>query len=80
MEDKLYEDVKKYLQKEEVPLNVPSTRANFIATSRKYSINARGFLTRENKPVVRVSEQEAIFEAFHDHAGRTACWERIKAR
>ena len=76
----MYQDVQKYLKNGEIPETVSSTRANFIATAEKYAINARGYLTRQNKPVVLVSEQDAIFEAFHDHAGRTACWERIKAR
>ena len=80
MNDQTYEDVKNFLQNGEVPQNVPSTRGNFLATAAKYEVNARGYLTRQNKPVVRMSEQEAIFKAFHDHAGRTACWERIKAR
>ena len=80
MQDQLYQDVKHYLQTGEIPNNVPSTRANFIAAARKCVINARGFLTRQNKPIVRISEQDALFEAFHDHSGRTACWERIKQR
>ena len=80
MEDILYQDVKHYLQTGEIPNNVPSTRANFIAAAEKCTLNARGFLTRQNKPIVRMSEQEAIYEEFHDHSGRTACGERIKAR
>ena len=80
MEDKLYDDVKNFLQTGEIPQIVPSTRANFIATAGKYAINARGYLTRQNRCVVRISEQNRIWESYHSHSGRTACWERIKAR
>ena len=80
MENKLYQDIKNYLQTGDIPQNVPSTRANFIAAANKCVLNANGYLYRQNKPIVRISEQEAIFGAFHDHSGRTACWERIKAR
>ena len=80
MDDQSYDDVKKYLQTGEIPKNVPSTRGNFIATANKYALNSRGFLTRQNRQVVRISEQEDLYNAFHRHSGRTACWERINAR
>ena len=80
MQDKLYQDVKNYLETGEMPQEVPLTKSNFIATAGKYSINERGFLTRKNKLTVRISEQAGIYEAFHNHSGRAACWERINAR
>ena len=80
MDDSFYDQVKDFLMHGIIPENIASTKSNFIATARKYRINARGFLTRQNKCVVRASEQELIFTTFHKHSGRQACWERIKQR
>lgn len=80
MDDALYNQTIKYLETRDIPENVPSTRSNFIATAKKYKLNKKGFLTRNNKVVIQAKNQEQIWKAFHNHSGRSACWERIKKR
>ena len=81
MNDLLYDDVKEYLLHGIIPQNIPSSKSNFIATARKYQIDPKGHLTRQNKYVVRISEQEKLYQVFHaGHSGRTACWEKIRDR
>jgi hypothetical protein len=80
MDDQKYEQTKNYISTGKIPENLPSTKSNFIATSKKYKLNKKGFLTRDNKVVIQAKNQEQIWKAFHNHSGRSACWERIKKR
>ena len=80
MDDSLYDQVKEFLINGTIPENVASTKSNFIATARKYKLNPRGYLTRQDKCVIRASEQELVFLDLHRHSGRQACWERIKQK
>ena len=80
MDEQKYKHTKRYLQTGYIPQNVSSTRSNFIATSKKYKLNKKGFLTRDNKVVIQAKNQQKIFKAFHKHSGRIACWERTKKR
>jgi len=80
MDEKKYNDTKRYLQTGNLPEHVPSTRSNFIATSKKYKLNKKGFLTRDNKIVINANMQAHVFKQEHNHSGRIACWERIKKR
>ena len=80
MDEQKYNDMKDYIATGKIPKNLPSTRSNFIATSKKYKLNKKGFLTRDNKVVIQAKNQQQIWKAFHNHSGRIACWERIKKR
>lgn len=80
MEDILYEQVRQYLLKNKIPKNLKTSKSNWLATARKYEINNKGFLIRNQKIVVRASLQEKVFEEMHRHSGRISCWERIKKR
>ena len=80
MDDQKYEETKNYIATGKIPKHLPSTKSNFIATSKKYKLNKKGFLIRDNKVVIQAKNQEVIWKAFHNHSGRSACWERIKKR
>ena len=80
MENRLYDDVFKFLNSGTLPNEFSSTKSNFIRTARKYKINKKGFLTRNGKPVISADNQAGAFLALHDHSGRTACWLRIRTR
>ncbi len=80
MDDQKYEQTKTYIATGKIPKNLPSTKSNFIATSKKYKLNKKGFLIRDNKVVIQAKNQGQIWKAFHNHSGRSACWERIKKR
>ena len=80
MNDQKYEETKNYIATGKIPKHLPSTKSNFIATSKKYKLNKKGFLIRDNKVVIQAKNQEQIWVENHKHSGRTACWERIKKR
>ena len=80
MQDKIYDATHAYLTSKIIPINVPSTVSNFRATAKKYAINKNGHLIRDGKIVVKANMQEEVFQHFHNHSGRIACWERIKKR
>ena len=80
MDTKLYRDTKKFVKHGAIPKQLPSTRSNFIAQAKKYKVNRKGVLMRDKKPVVQMSQRDKIFEAMHQHSGRTPCWERIRER
>jgi len=80
MEKQLYQKIKVFLKKKKLPKKFPSNKANFLQQCKKYKLNKKGNLTRDGKEVVTSERQDEIFEALHDHSGRTACWERIQAR
>ena len=72
--------IKTFLDKGKLPKTYPSTKPNFIAVAKRYSLNKKKVLMREKKPVVTVSMQLEIYNSLHQHSGRTCTWERIKAR
>ena len=80
MNNEDYNYVRIFLVTKKVPANIRQTKSNFIALSKKYKINQKGFLTREGKIVVKKFHEEKIFREFHKHSGRNACWEKIKQR
>ena len=80
MEDQYYAEVKNYIKNGQMPEEVASTRSNFIAMAKKYKVNRKGLLTRDKKPVVKISQREKIWKEMHQHSGRTPCWERIRDR
>lgn len=80
MEKSVAEQIKQYLKDGEIPERFTSTKSNFISTASKYSLNKKNALLRNNLPVVMEDMKEKIFEAMHQHSGRTATWNRIKSR
>ena len=80
MEKELHKKIKLFLKKKKLPKTFPSNKANFIQQCSKYKLNRKGNLTRDGKEVVTAARRDEIFEALHDHSGRTPCWERIQAR
>ena len=80
MDNKKAQNIKSFLEKGKLPKTYPSTKPNFIAVARKYTLNKKNVLMRENKPVVTVDMQLEIYNSLHQHSGRTCTWERIKAR
>ena len=80
MQTKKYNDIKTFLIHGRYPKEYSSNKSNFVATARKYKINKKGNLLRDGKLVVKNSSKQKIFDALHNHSGRTACWERIRAR
>ena len=80
MQDQIYQQVKRYLIDSTLPKSYDSTKSNFVAMAKKYELNKKGNLMRKKKLVVRHSDRDKIFDALHQHSGRTACWERINAR
>ena len=72
--------IKEFLDKGKLPKTYSSTKPNFIAVAKRYSLNKKKVLMREKKPVVTVSMQLEIYNSLHQHSGRTCTWERIKAR
>ena len=83
MENKLYVQILDFKTHGIIPApaDVPSSRGNFIATANKYAVNRNGALTRNSKVCVKQGKMEKdVFKSFHEHSGRSACWEKIKAR
>ena len=72
--------IKAFLDKGKLPKTYSSTKPNFIAVAKRYSLNKKKVLMREKKPVVTVSMQLEIYNSLHQRSGRTCTWERIKAR
>jgi len=75
-----YQNIKKYLTQGTYTKTYSSNKSNFVATARKYRLNKKGNLMRNGKLVVTMAMRQKIFDALHNHSGRTACWERIRAR
>ena len=83
MEKRNYDKLLEYLRHGIEPVIFNSTRGNFLSTSRKYRVNANGFLTRNGKVVVTIGEMEKkIFAEFHQcsHSGRSSTWRKINKR
>ena len=80
MEEELYQNVKEYLHSNTLPVTFPSTKSNFIGLANRYALNANGELQRNGLPVVRENMQLQVYEQFHNHSGRIACWEKIRQR
>ena len=80
MNERVASDIAAYLDLQELPLSFPSNKSNFIATAKKFKLNAKKFLTRDGKVVVTKAMQEDIYNSLHKHSGRTSTWERIKSR
>ena len=80
MNNKLYKKIKEFLKDDTLPTIYPSNKSNFLATTKKYELNKKGYLMRNKKAVVKNSMRDKIWSSLHNHSGRSACWERINAR
>ena len=76
----MYKNIKEYLTHKIIPNEIPSTKSNFKKICSKYSLNKKNQLIRDDKIVVIETQQHEIFDALHQHSGRTATWNRIKSR
>ena len=80
MDLKLYSDIKKYLENGTFPTTFTSNKSNFISIASKYTLNKKQMLLRNDKPVVTEKMQDEIFDALHNHSGRSNTWSRINER
>ena len=66
-----YQSLKKYLEDGSFPANFPSTRSNFIREARKYKVNKKGVLLRnDGRIVVKKRERKSLFLEMHKHSGK----------
>ena len=70
MQPSTYDALKKYLKDGEFPKNFPSTRSNFVREAKKYSLNRKGVLLKDQLVVVKKSERKSIFQQMHQHSGK----------
>ena len=80
MNFKLEIALKNYLLYGQFPTTFTSTKDNFITLANKHTLNKKEILFRDGKPVVMERMQSEIFDALHNHSGRTNTWTRIKER
>ena len=80
MNEKKAKQIKQFLDRGILPKEYSSTKPNFIALAGKYNLNKKKVLLRDNKIVVTKKMQLEIYNALHQHSGRTTTWERIKSR
>ena len=72
--------LKDYLLYGDFPATFSSNKHNFITLAKKHTVNKKENLLRDGKPVVMERMQNEIFDALHQHSGRTNTWVRIKER
>ena len=80
MNTNLERDLKNYIIHGKFPTTFNSTKDNFITLASKHTVNKKEILFRDGKPVVMERMQSEIFDALHQHSGRTNTWVRIKER
>ena len=74
------QQIKKFLLYGTIPQNISKNKSNFTKLCKNYKLNKKNKLLRKNKIVVMKTERREIFDALHQHSGRTTTWERIKTR
>ena len=75
-----YREIKNYLLDGVLPESFDSTASNFRREAANYALNEKAELFRDNKPVVKWGERQEIYEAFHNHQGRSRTWQLISER
>lgn len=80
MEEHIYDQLSEFLATGKMPKQYSSTKSNFMSMAGNYRLNKKNMLIRNNRPVVTENMQQEIYNSLHKHSGRTATWERIKAR
>ena len=80
MNESREKEIKRYLKYGILPEEFSSNKSNFIALASNYILNKKNKLMRDGKQVVTEKMQLAIYEAFHQHSGRTSTWNKIKSR
>ena len=76
MNQEAYDQILNYLSDQQLPESFPSTKGNFIAKCRKYTVE-EGLLKREGKRVLRKCELEEMWEQLHSHSGINTSWKKI---
>ena len=80
MNGKEYNALRCYLKYGKFPKKT-SSKSNFKALAKKYKLNSKGNLTRENKIVVKKKDLGKLFDQFHKgHSGRDKTWAKINER
>ena len=69
MESSTYTALTNFLKNGAFPAKFPSTKSNFVRESKKYRLNKKGVLLRDQLPVVKKSERKKLFKAMHQHSG-----------
>ena len=78
-----YSNIVTFISTGSLPSEFPSTKPNFIATSKNYTVNAKNQLLRDDKLVVKESDCEMVFKLCHGettHSGRDKTWQKIRER
>ena len=73
-------EIIEFLKHGTLPQKYSSSKSNFLSTARKYDLNKKNELTRNSKIVVLENEKADIYNALHQHSGRTTTWNRINER
>ena len=79
MEDEKYSQVVAFLQLGNLPHHYPSSKSNFKAECQKYTLK-NGKLYRDEKPVLKASQLEEVWEQCHGHRGISKTWAVINSR
>jgi len=80
MEENVAAEIKRFLSIGKLPGKFKSNKWNFIAMAGKYNLNKKQMLVQDNRPVVTKNMEQKIYSSLHLQSGRTATWNRIKAR
>ena len=80
MDPLLYSKYHSYLTNGILPSDFPSTRSNFLATSRKFTLDLNGDLMRNNRKVLKFPELETTFSALHEHSSRDKTYQKFHER
>ena len=80
MDDEIYLDFVNYLSTGTLPKDFPSTKSNFIAQSKTFSLNRKNKLKRGELFVLKLSELDSTWAEIHQHAGRCKTYEKFKKR
>ena len=80
MDHTLYEKVTNFLNNGTLPAEFPSTQSNFVAMCKKFSLNRKGRLVRDERIVLKDTEIEETFEQLHQHTGRNKTYKKFRER
>lgn len=67
MDAVLHKQICEYIKNGTLPPFFNSTKANFVAKTKKYKLNDNEKLTRNLKPCVLLHEKQSIFDALHSN-------------
>ena len=65
MNKRSYNNIYAFLSSGKIPNRLTSTKPNFVATAKKYTIGGNGYLMRQNKIVLRAQDVENVWVQMH---------------